>query len=224
MTQTTTLTVHPPIDVHDMVVVHRALRRELRIIPHLVRQVTAGDSSRAAIVSGHCRLALDGLHVHHSGEDALLWPMLLERAAPSSELVQRMQAQHHRIEDLVDRLRTALVRWEVEARPAVGAEVASIIDELGSALLEHLDEEETHILPLAAAHLTQVEWDAIGHHGLATMSRSQLPLLFWMILEDASPDERATMLASIPPPIRFVLKTVAARRYRRYVTSVRTTA
>src|SRR5689334_20924962 len=76
-TDTQTLT-----DVHDMVVVHKAFRRELRLIPELVRAVPAGDTTRAAVVAGHARLVLQGLHLHHTGEDELLWPKLLQRDAP----------------------------------------------------------------------------------------------------------------------------------------------
>ena len=76
---TTTLT-----NVHDMVIVHRAFRRELAVIPRLVRAVPAGDTRRAAVVARHARLVLQGLHLHHTGEDELLWPKLLERSTPEA--------------------------------------------------------------------------------------------------------------------------------------------
>jgi hemerythrin-like domain-containing protein len=118
------MTTHQPspatlTDVHDMVIVHRAFRRELRLIPRLVRAVPAGDTKRAAVVAGHARLALQGLHLHHTGEDELLWPKLLQRDPPDAELVYRMEAQHQVVEELVDRLGPAITRWVAEARPAV---------------------------------------------------------------------------------------------------------
>ncbi len=39
------------------------------------------------------------------------------------------------------------------------AEVAATVDDLRTALLEHLDDEEAHILPIAARRVTQQEWD-----------------------------------------------------------------
>ena len=51
-------------------------------IPRLVRQVAPGDIGRAAVVAGHARLVLGGLDLHHTGEDALLWPKLLDRDPP----------------------------------------------------------------------------------------------------------------------------------------------
>ena len=100
-----------------MVVVHKVFRRELALIPRLVRAVAPGDTRRAAVVAGHARLVLGGLDMHHTGEDALLWPKLLERDAPDSELIHRMEAQHHRVEELIA---SSPMRIRVEAdRPVM---------------------------------------------------------------------------------------------------------
>src|SRR6185369_172960 len=84
-------------DVQEMVVIHRVFRRELTVIPRLVRSVPDGDAQRVRVVAEHAAFVLDFLHAHHSGEDELLWPLLLQRAAPSATLVRTMQEQHHGI-------------------------------------------------------------------------------------------------------------------------------
>ncbi len=211
----------PLTDVHDMVVVHRAFRRELRLIPELVRGVAPGDTARAAVLAEHARMVLTGLHLHHTGEDVLLWPKLLDRAAPHAELVRRMEEQHARIHDAIEGIGPPLTRWEAEARPAVAEEVAAALDELRPALTEHLDDEEREILPLAARHLTQAEWSELGQHGMKDMKRKELPIMFGAVLEECSPEERAQMLRVVPPPVRLLLRTVFARRYRRYIRRVR---
>src|SRR6476620_11246093 len=58
-------------DVHDMIVVHRAFRREFTLLPQLVRDVAAGDTARAAVVAKHALLLLDGPQQHHTSEDLL---------------------------------------------------------------------------------------------------------------------------------------------------------
>jgi iron-sulfur cluster repair protein YtfE (RIC family) len=214
----------PLTDVHDMVVVHRTFRREFRLLPELVRRVPAGDTARAAVLAGHARLVLKGLHLHHTGEDALLWPLLLDRAAPDAALVHRMEAQHERVEHHTERLTAALTRWEAEARPAVTEEVAATFDALRTALAEHLDEEEREILPLAARHLSTGEWEQLGEHGMAQMSRSELPIMFGSVLEEATPEEAVEMLAKLPLPVRLLARTVFLPRYRRYVNRVRSAA
>jgi hemerythrin-like domain-containing protein len=208
-------------DVHDMYVVHRAFRREFTLIPALVRGVAAGDTARAAVLTDHARRILEGLHLHHSGEDELLWPKLLERCPPDAALIERMEGQHEQVADCIERLGPALDRWQAEARPAVTEEVASTFDELRAALFIHLEEEEREILPLAARHVSQAEWNQLGEHGFGHMKKSDLPLMAWMVMEEATPEERAGMLGNVPPPVRLLLKTVFARKYRRYVSRVR---
>jgi hemerythrin-like domain-containing protein len=211
-------------DVRDMYVVHRAFRRELGLLPGLVRAVAPGDTGRAAVLIRHARMLLQGLHLHHTAEDDLLWPKLLERCPPDAGLVHRMEAQHEQVEHLTGLLGPALDRWAVEARPAVAEEVASTLEALQAVLVEHLAEEEREILPLAERHVTQEEWDQLGQHGKGQMSARDLPLLFGSLLEECSPEERTMMLHVVPFPVRLLLRTVFARQYRRYVSEVRGTA
>ena len=218
-----TTTANPALtDVHDMVVVHRVFRRELRLIPQLVRDVAPGDTARARVLAGHARLILGGLDMHHTGEDDLLWPKLLERATPAADLIHRMEEQHERVHEALEALGPALDRWEAEARPAVAEEVASGVDALRTALLEHLDDEERHILPLAERHITPQEWAGLGEHGMAKVKKSELPILFGAVAEEATPEEMVHILSTVPPPVRFLLRTVFARQYRRYISRVRT--
>ena len=58
------------------------------------------------------------------------------------------------------------------------------------ALLEHLDDEEQHILPIAARCVTQEEWNELGQHGIDKVTKAQLPLMFGALLEEATPEER----------------------------------
>ena len=88
MNQTSNATL---TNVHDMVVAHRAFRREFRLLPELVRRVAPGDTARATVLAGHGRMLLTGLHLHHNSEDLLLWPKLLERCPPDAELIERME-------------------------------------------------------------------------------------------------------------------------------------
>jgi hypothetical protein len=53
------------------------------------------------------------------------------------------------------------------------------------------------------------------------MAKSELPLMFWMVVGEATSEEAKEMYANVPPPVRLLLKTVFARKYRRYVSRVR---
>ena len=217
---TATATV-PMADVRDMYVVHRVFRREFTLIPGLVRATAAGDTARAHTVAEHLRLVIAGLHMHHTGEDELLWPLLLERAAPSADLVHTMQDQHARVDDFSDRLEPLIGEWERGASTVRAEQLALLVEDFFAALLEHLELEEREILPLAEQHVTEEEWSRLGAHGRHEMRRDWLPLMFGALLEETSPEERAMMLGAQPLPIRLLLTTVGRRQYRRYITRVR---
>jgi hypothetical protein len=204
-----------------MVVIHKVFRREFGLMPGLIRGVPAGDTARARVIADYVRLLVDGLHEHHRGEDDLLWPKLRQRAPEAATLMEDMEGQHHAIADSVQGITGQLPAWEASADAALGDQLAADVDELRKPLFEHLDEEEARALPVIAEHITPPEWDAIGERGRATTPRDLLPILFGAILEDATPRERAFMLKPVPFPVRILLTTLGARKYRRYVREVR---
>lgn len=89
MTTPTTRTDERPW-MQEMVVVHRAFRREFPSCAAMIRSTTDGDTPSATLVADHLRFGLAGLHMHHPRVDVLLCPLLLERAAPSTGLVETM--------------------------------------------------------------------------------------------------------------------------------------
>jgi hemerythrin-like domain-containing protein len=208
-------------DVTEMVVIHRVFRREFTAIPSLVRRVRDGDTARARVVADHLALIMSGLHMHHTGEDVVLWPLLLERAAPSTALVETMQYQHHRVDEYAEQLERLASTWAQGASAVRGEQLAQVVELFSDALVEHLDLEEREILPLVSRHISVEEWDSLGEHGKQAMSPRQLPLMFGAILEEADSGERERMLAHLPAPLRVVMRTLGARQYRRYITRVR---
>ena len=119
------------------------------------------------MVAEHLRLVIAGLHMHHTGEDELLWPLLLERAAPSADLIHTMQAQHAKVDDFSDRLEPLIASGSAGASTVRGEQLALLVEEFFAALLEHLELEEREILPLAERHVTAEEWSQLGAHGQA---------------------------------------------------------
>ncbi|WP_062464718.1 hemerythrin domain-containing protein [Demequina soli] len=208
-------------DIQEMVVIHRAFRREFGIVPAYIRATADGDTARASVVARHLRLCMAGLEMHHTGEDIVLWPLLLERAAPSTGLVETMQAQHHGVDAHIEAVQPALAAWEEHPTAAGGERLAMLVEGFSTALFEHLDLEEREILPLAYRHVTDAEWRQMGQHGTEVMSRSELPIMFGLVLEDADADERARMLATLPVPVRLLLRTVGAWQFSRYVRRLR---
>ncbi|MGH3854042.1 MAG: hemerythrin domain-containing protein [Pseudonocardiaceae bacterium] len=209
------------VDTRDMIVVHTAVSREFRLAPDLVRGTAVGDVSRAATVAAHLELMNDFLHLHHMGEDRLLWPKLLDRVPKElAAVVTLMQTQHERIHDLVELAEALLLRWTIRAGAPERDELADVLDQLYVVLEEHLGAEEQHILPLAARWMSAAEWQQLGEEGMAELPKNKRPLAFGMLMYQGDPEAISSMLAHAPVLPRLLMPMLGPRVYARYARRV----
>jgi hemerythrin-like domain-containing protein len=210
-----TPTVHQRPDTREMVVVHDLFRREFGNLPGLVRGVAPGDTERAAVVVEFLRELAAGLHHHHTGEDELMWPLLLERAPMDSALILRMEEQHERIAELYRRAErfagSFTARADVESRDSL----AETLTDLNDALGEHLHDEEVHILPLAERVMTVPEWEALGERGRAGIPRNRMPVFLGFLLDANTAEQGRRMLTHVPRPARVAWSLSGRRAFRR---------
>ncbi|WP_019069626.1 hemerythrin domain-containing protein [Streptomyces hokutonensis] len=202
-------------DVHDMVVVHRTFRQSCAELPDLVRGLRPGDTARAALVVDAVRFMLMGLEAHHTSEDEYLWPLLTARTGVRAEAVARMEEQHHRLEELVTEVRSALDGLAADPRPPLADQVADRLTELGSVLTAHMDEEENTVLPLAAEHLSVAEWEELGEISLAKLDKKHLLRAFSALMAVATPEEQRTLLTKAPAPARLLWRLSGRRAHAR---------
>ncbi len=208
-------------DTHEMVIVHRAFRRETRLLAELIAVAEPGDTARARVLAAHFADVRLGLHNHHRGEDELLWPPLLGRVGREAGVVLRMEAQHERVAATLAAVDTAMGAWAVTAGETERDALVAALAENRSVLLEHLDDEEAELLPLAARYLTASQWQALGDHFVRSTPKTKLLMFLGMVLEDADEGERALMLSSLPAPARFVWSLLGRPLYARAVRRVR---
>ncbi|MGR6918979.1 hemerythrin domain-containing protein [[Actinomadura] parvosata] len=204
-------------------VVRRVFRRESRLLMVLVAAVRPGDTARAGVIAGHFRLYRLGLHRHHQAQEELLWRPLLARLDLEADVVLRTQARHERVAATLARLDAAVAAWEAAAGGDERDTLVAVLCDHRAVLLEHLDDEEAALLPLAARHLTEREWARLGERLVDGLAR---PALFGAVLEEASPAERALVLRGLvlrglPAAARAVWYVVGRPRYARHLRRVR---
>ncbi|GHH09541.1 hemerythrin domain-containing protein [Streptomyces lanatus] len=213
----------PMADVRDMYMAHTMLRREFRLLPELTRDVTPGDAQRAAVVAAHAELLCSVLHLHHEGEDLLLWPRLVQRAGEeAADIVPTMEEQHHAIDRIHTEVAKLLPPWRAAGEG--GEELAEAFERLLSVLLEHLELEEREILPLAQKYVTAAEWKQLGEHGLAHSPKKTLPLTFGMAMYEGDRDVLRSVLAEAPLPARLIMPVLAPRLYAAHAKRVHGTS
>jgi hemerythrin-like domain-containing protein len=207
--------------IQQMVVIHRVFRREFGLLPALIRGVADDDVERAKVVADHATHLLRFVHVHHSGEDEFLWPVLLERVEVEADLIRRMEDQHLHVAALLPRAQEQLPGWAAQPSPERGEELAATFEDIASVLGEHLGEEEKQILPLVETHLSVDEWARLGQHATGSMSPPDLMATLAAILEEADDDERAMFTAVLPPPVLTMFVEQAEPAYRKQMRQLR---
>lgn len=145
----------------ELVWVHGAIRRDLRTVEKLAADIEA-DLPATAVARSlqtlqtrgplwqlriNCLRYCQFVHTHHGLEDAHLFPAL-RRADPAlGPTVDRLEADHRVVSDLLDRVETLAEALTGEDGPAARGRLAGTLRELRNRLLEHLDVEEEAIIP-----------------------------------------------------------------------------
>jgi hemerythrin-like domain-containing protein len=192
----------PPLaDTSDMAQVHQVLRNAIAEAPNLFGSAAGGGPERTELVATYYDNILQFLKVHHEGEDDLVWPRLWERAPEQAAEIRRIADQHHAVTDTLQAAGNRVAEFRATGDEATAATAATALAELGAALLPHLDEEESYILPLAAQHIYAPEWGELPGHAMRSFGGDKLWLIQGLIREQFRPEQIAMMDEHMPPPV-----------------------
>lgn len=133
----------------------------------------AADVRRVVAVADHLAFLLDGLHMHHTTEDNLIWPKLLDRVGLDAPLVERMAEQHLQVDESVTEVRAAMSAWRSDPKAGTSSVLADRIAAFLVVLEGHLDEEEQVVVPLIDQHLTEAEWQEVGKRAFEKFTPAQ---------------------------------------------------
>ena len=201
-----------PADTTDYAAVHRAIRSAGHALARAAGTMRPDDDDRMdALVrywTGHAGEIL----AHHRVEDEIFFPALLERVPDRLVVLDQLAAEHHQLDVLMEETRRAiecLVTGDdpTRAAPALGR-LAEVMD-------AHLDLEDREVVPAFVEHFSRAEYDeltkaAIASVGLGKQAAFTVPyVLYW-----ANDEERATMLASAPLPMRILYRLTRKRHER----------
>ncbi len=211
-----------PIDVRDMAIVHRAFRNAYDEAAKLVRAAPSPSPGRVTFLADHIDFGIALLHVHHEGEDELLYPKLIERVPEQAPMTEQVDHEHELIKTALDAASAACATWRQRPSAGTGEALAASLDHLNSVVQPHLDDEEQKIVPLAAVTLTQQEWDVMGKHGVTHTPRNKRGIAFGMILDPLGEADRAYMMNALPAPVRMLAPFLIDRPWKKYAATLRT--
>jgi hemerythrin-like domain-containing protein len=194
-----------PADVAFMRALHAALRRDLSRLRDVAGRLDSPMGAPPTVLAGWDAFRAQ-LHNHHSAEDDDLWPVLRQELSDPGELasVDAMVEEHLHIPPALG---------AVDAALRGGGELMAPVESLSSVVLDHLAHEEREVLPLIERYLTRAQWRAFLLTERARISPRERPEFLTWVLDNASEQDAAAVLAEIPPPARLVYRRVLRPRY-----------
>jgi hypothetical protein len=207
--------------VASELVLHRVVRRELRLLAELSTWALADDAERTRDLTRHADLIARLLLHHHAVERELLWPALLRAAPSAGPPVERWTACVAGLDSRLRGLSTAARQWAVAASGKARDAFALACLDLADAVDAQTAEEERELLPLLAAHLTPAAWAEVTRAARCPLSRRERSLVLGLALEDACAADRARLLAGLPASTRLAWRLAGRRRHRATVVRLR---
>jgi len=139
----TTVSVEPPSMSGGafLAAAHAGIRRELELIRAEVAR--SGPGALGAQLRANCLALCQGVHAHHTGEDAMMFPALGERHPEIRPQLDRFGSEHEKVAAMVAELKAVVSDPDGDAEAAL-AEVDRLIAALGA----HFDEEERWLTAL----------------------------------------------------------------------------
>jgi iron-sulfur cluster repair protein YtfE (RIC family) len=197
-------------DLTIMLAAHDAFRRDLTRLARAAATADLSDPARRQSVAAGWELLKRELHLHHTAEDQIIWPVLRPRLAHSEHalsVLDAMEEEHGRIDPLL-----AAVDAAFNEAPD---QLAGIIDALATTLTGHLAHEERDGLPLIGVALTAAEWRAAGRAIARKNGLSAGSEMFAWMLDGTGRDQTAATLGSLPPPLRLLYRARWKPRYEK---------
>jgi iron-sulfur cluster repair protein YtfE (RIC family) len=145
----------------ELLWVHRAIRDDLERVERLAVEVADGLSAadvRATLeelkrtgplwqLKVSCLRYCRFVHAHHGAEDVLLFPALRAADPAIGSVVDRLEADHERVSNLLDAVEAQAADLTEQQANEARRDVVRRLRELHAHLLEHLDYEEREAGP-----------------------------------------------------------------------------
>lgn len=142
---------HELPDVTAYLAVHRAMRTSNeQLVTALVRALHYDPRRVGALRRWFAGYAAE-LRTHHRIEDEIIFPALSERSEHVCQLAPALDADHHRLDELIDALGDVLARWaachDMRATGTYREDAIFYAVELRDLLSVHLDIEDAEVIP-----------------------------------------------------------------------------
>lgn len=201
-------------DTSDYRVIHHCLRVAPHRIAVALDETEPGDVDRAAALARYWAGYAGEVLAHHTVEDEVFFPRLVERVPAAAHHLDRVEGDHHRLDQLMDAAAGAMRQLTVAPGPAGVEAAAAAVRELAHHMDSHLDFEDEDLLPLFGRHFTAAEYAELTKAAMQGLSMRQAAFTVPFVMHWAPPADQAEMLAGAPLPMRLLYRATRRRHAR----------
>lgn len=198
------------LDMTMMFAVHDALRRDAARLAAVAAR-PSDDPNRVQRMAAGWTMFKSYLHVHHSSEDATIWPVMREALADRPDdiaLLDAMEAEHAVLGPLLDGIDAALRNSEHS-----DDRLAELVDVLVTSLAQHLAHEERDVLALIDATMSPEQWQAFSEDHKNRIGSDASRYLPW-VLDGADPARVEAILGRMPEHLQRAYADSWAKEYQ----------
>lgn len=191
-------------DIADYLAVHNMIRRSTRAFAIAASSAGHLDRQRAIALDRYWRGYAGELHAHHTIEDKIFMPALIERVPSVAPHIAQVDADHEKLDTLIEAGNAAFAALRSGSTSDAIGEIMWDLDRL---MCAHLDFEDDDLVPLFARHFDQDEYDAMHARALKVIGVGRQALFTvpfiaqWM---DAS--IWAQMYEGAPAPLKVIYR------------------
>lgn len=201
-----------PADLRGYRAIHHALRDAAHAMAAAPPGLTAAEPKRLAAFRAYWKGYAGEVLAHHTTEDDVVFPELVRRAPHLADLMDRTDADHHHLDELMEDVTAALGAIS----EGTGAErAAALLREVADHMDEHLDMEDRELLPVIEASFTQEEYDALEERALAIIGfGAQAAFTIPFLAASVDDETRRDLLGDAPLPVKVILRLFRGRHAR----------
>jgi hypothetical protein len=202
-----------------MYAIHKALLGALGAAPVYVAE--AGGAERVEVIGSFIENVIEFLHVHHSSEDVLLYPVLEERCPESRSDLARIDDQHKLLNPPMAAGRSAVAAWRAAPSPDNARAVIDAVGSIEQALRPHLADEEVVVLPIANKWMSPEEWAMLAGHSMMSFHADKPWLMVGLVFEQLDQEQREAKLAVMPPEMQTMWAEQMEPAFNGFISEVR---
>ena len=196
-------------DLRGYRAIHVALRDAAHAMAAAAPSLTASEPKRLAAFRAYWKGYAGEVLAHHTTEDDVVFPELVRRAPELAALMDRTDADHHHLDELMEDVTTALAAISEGA----GSErAAALLRQVADHMEEHLDMEDRDLLPVIEVSFTQEEYDALEEKALAIIGfGAQAAFTIPFLAASVDDETRVALLGDAPLPVKVILRLFKGR-------------